>query len=141
MLAGAIVGSKRGSLALVLFCVLAAVGLPVMAGGRGGFGVFLGPSGGFILSWPIAAFVIGYLYERNLSSLTVTNEVVFLLIGGIVIVYAIGLPWVAAFANITVWQAMVGSIGFLPGDAGKIILAVLIARAVRRAYPTLEARA
>ncbi|WCG82662.1 biotin transporter BioY [Pectobacterium sp. A5351] len=140
MLAGAISGSKRGALALVLFCVLVAVGLPVMAGGRGGLGVFLSPSGGFILAWPIAAFTIGYLYEKNLSSLTILKEALFLVLGGFIIIYGIGVPWIATFANLSVWQAAIGSIGFIPADIFKIILVILIARSVRRAYPTLEPR-
>ncbi|WP_445374132.1 biotin transporter BioY [Photorhabdus tasmaniensis] len=140
MLAGAIAGAKRGGLALLLFCVLVAVGLPVMAGGMGGLGVFFSPSGGFVLAWPIAAFVIGYLYEWNLIKLNAFKEAVFLVFGGIVIVYVIGLPWVAAFAKISFWQAAIGSIGFMPGDIIKIVLVILIAKTVRRAYPTLEPR-
>lgn len=140
MIAGAIAGSKRGGLALLLFCMLAAIGLPVMSGGRGGLGVFLSPGGGFILAWPIGAFVIGYLYEKNLSNLSLMKEVAYLIFGGVILVYAVGLPWIAVIAKINIWQAAVGSIGFLPGDAIKIILTLLIAKAVRRAYPTLIPR-
>ena len=49
MLAGALAGAKRGGLALALFALLVAIGLPLMAGGRGGFGLFLTPSGGFTI--------------------------------------------------------------------------------------------
>ncbi|MCT8343967.1 MULTISPECIES: biotin transporter BioY [Photorhabdus] len=140
MLAGAIIGAKRGGLALLLFCVFVSVGLPVMSGGRGGLSVFLSPSGGFILAWPIAAFVIGYLYEKNLAKLNIFKEAVFLVFGGIMVVYVIGIPWIAVFANISTWQAAVGSIGFIPGDIIKIVLVILIAKTVRRAYPTLEPR-
>jgi biotin transport system substrate-specific component len=55
MLAGSIIGSKRGALALALFLLLVAIGLPLLAGGRGGVGVFLGPGGGFLLAWPLGA--------------------------------------------------------------------------------------
>ena len=48
MLAGGILGAKRGAMSMALFLILVAVGLPLLAGGRGGFGVFLGPSGGFL---------------------------------------------------------------------------------------------
>lgn len=141
MIAGAIAGSKRGGLALVLFCLLVAAGLPLLSGGRGGLAIFFGPSGGFILSWPIAAFVIGFLYETNLSKLNTAREALFIVVGGIVIVYAIGIPWIAVFAKLTLRQAALGSIGFFPGDIVKVILAVLVAKSVRRAYPTLEIRA
>ena len=59
MLAGCIIGAKRGGLSLLLFVVLVAVGLPLMPGGRGGLGVLLSPSGGFILGWIFGAFVVG----------------------------------------------------------------------------------
>ncbi|MEN5016742.1 biotin transporter BioY [Erwinia sp. Eh17-17] len=138
MLAGAIAGAKRGALALVLFVVLVAIGLPLLAGGRGGLGIFFGPSGGFILAWPLAALLIGWLYQRNLRSLTLVKEVLILALGGVVLIYSAGIPWIAAVAGLSLKQAALGSLGFLPGDGVKVVLAVIIVRAVRRAYPTLE---
>jgi biotin transport system substrate-specific component len=111
-----------------------------IAGGRGGVGIFLGPSGGFILAWPIAALLIGYLYEKNIRSLSVVKEAVFITLGGIVIIYSAGIPWISAFAKITLSQAAIGAMGFIPGDIIKVILTVLIVRPVRKAYPTLESR-
>lgn len=138
MLAGAIAGAKRGALALVLFVLLVAIGLPLLAGGRGGLGVFLGPSGGFILSWPLAALLTGWLYQRNLRTLTLVKELLILTLGGVVLIYSAGIPWIALVAGLPLKQAALGSLGFLPGDIVKVVLAVLIVRAVRRAYPTLE---
>lgn len=140
MLAGAIAGAKRGGLALVLFCIIVAIGMPVMAGGHGGFGVFLGPSGGFVLAWPLCAFLIGWLYEKNLGRLSFARELAILILGGIVVMYAIGIPWLAVVAGIDLWQAAVGAAAFIPGDVAKAVLTVFIAQAVRRAYPTLEAQ-
>ncbi|NJC99649.1 biotin transporter BioY [Candidatus Erwinia dacicola] len=138
MLAGAIAGAKRGALALVLFVLLVAIGLPLLAGGRGGLGIFLGPSGGFILAWPLAALLIGWLYQRHLRSLTPVKELLILALGGVVLIYSAGIPWIALVARLPVKQVALGSLGFLPGDIVKVVLAVLIVRAVRRAYPTLE---
>lgn len=135
MLAGAIAGSRRGGLALVLFLVLVAVGLPLLAGGRGGFGVFLGPTGGFLLSWPIAAFVIGLMFERSGANLTLVKSAVFLVLGGVVLVYLIGIPWVSLVARIDLGKAFLGSIAFVPGDLLKVALTVLIAHQMRRAFP------
>ena len=137
MLAGAIAGAKRGALALLLFVVLVAIGLPLLAGGRGGLGIFIGPSGGFILSWPLAALAIGALYQRNLYRLTALKEALFMVAGGIVLIYGCGIPWVSLVAGVSLKQAALGSLGFIPGDLVKVALAVVIARAVRRAYPTL----
>ena len=64
MLAGALAGARNGALAMVLFLALVAAGLPLLAGGRGGLGVLMGPSGGFLFAWPIAAWVIGMLLSR-----------------------------------------------------------------------------
>src|SRR4051794_41975632 len=65
MLAGAVLGARRGFLAVLLLLVLVAVGLPLLAGGRGGLGVFATPSVGFLLGWPVAALVIGWPSERG----------------------------------------------------------------------------
>jgi len=138
MLAGAIAGARRGALAMVLFIVLVAVGLPLLAGGRGGLGIFFGPGGGFLLAWPLAALLIGYLYQRFLRSLTAVREGLILILGGVVVIYSAGIPWIAVTAGLPLKQAALGSLGFLPGDMVKVVLAVLIVRAVRRAYPTLD---
>ncbi|QBF29652.1 biotin transporter BioY [Thalassococcus sp. S3] len=137
MLAGALAGSKRGGLALLLFIVLVAIGLPLLSGGRGGFGIFLGPSGGFLLSWPIAAFLIGWLFEKHKGEPTLPLALVYLAVGGIGLVYLIGVPWIAFAAELSLTQAFTGSIGFVPGDLIKVVLAALVARGVRRAYPAL----
>lgn len=137
MLAGALAGAKRGGLALLLFAVLVAIGLPLLAGGRGGFGIFLGPTGGFILSWPIAAFAIGWMLARHGGRPPLWLSMVYIALGGIVIVYLIGIPWLAGVANLTLKQALVGSMPFIPGDILKVILTALIVRAVRRAYPDM----
>ncbi|WP_345525428.1 biotin transporter BioY [Nocardioides endophyticus] len=61
MLAGAILGPRRGALALIVFLTLVALGLPLLAGGRGGLGVFAGPSVGYLIGFPVAAFAVGAL--------------------------------------------------------------------------------
>ena len=63
MLAGAVLGRWRGAAAVLVFLALVALGLPLLSGGRGGLGVFFGPSVGFLLGFPVAAFVIGWLSE------------------------------------------------------------------------------
>ena len=59
MLCGTVLGAKRGALAVLLFLALVAAGLPLLSGGRGGIGVFAGPSVGYLVGFPIAAFVAG----------------------------------------------------------------------------------
>lgn len=139
MLAGSVLGARRGGLALLVFVVLVAVGLPVLAGGRGGLGIFAGVSGGFVLSWPIAAFVVGWLTERWWRSYSVVRGVVANIVGGILVVYAIGIPHWALVGELGFVGAATSSLVFVPGDVLKAVLAALAAVGVRRAYPVIEA--
>jgi len=141
MLAGSILGARRGALSQGLFLVLVAAGLPLLAGGRGGFGVFLGPTGGFLVGWVVAAFVIGWLVERYWDRIGVIGFVGANLLGGVVVLYAIGIPWVAQVAGLTLWQATAGSAVFIPGDLVKAGLTAVIAVAVRRSYPLIARNA
>lgn len=140
MLAGAILGPVRGALACLLVVLLTVIGLPVLSGGRGGLGVVPGPTGGFLLGWVPGAFVTGWLVRR----LTVgTPGVLWRLpaylaacvLGGIVTVYALGIPWLATVTGMGLSRAAIGSATFLPGDLLKAIVAALVARSVQRAYP------
>lgn len=139
MLAGAVLGARRAGLALLVFVVLVAVGMPVLAGGRGGLGIFAGVSGGFVLSWPIAAFVVGWLTERWWHSYTVVRGVAANIVGGILVVYAIGIPHWALLGDLGLVGAATSSAVFLPGDVIKAVLAAMAAVGVRRAYPVIDA--
>lgn len=139
MLAGSILGAWRGGLALLLFIALVAAGLPILAGGRGGLGVLLfSPSAGFLLAFPIAAFVIGWLTERFWRRLDVVRAFLINVVGGIGVVYAIGIPGVALMGDLSLVQAAVGSAIFIPGDIIKAVVAALAAVFVRRGYPLIE---
>lgn len=137
MLAGALIGARRGGLALALFVTLVAVGLPLLAGGRGGLGVIQGPGGGFILGFPIAAYAIGALFDRHVGMPSLGRSLAYIVIGGIGVLYLVGVPWLAMVGKLGLGKALVGSAVFLPGDLLKAVLTALIARAVRRAYPAL----
>ncbi|SHK29218.1 biotin transport system substrate-specific component [Shimia gijangensis] len=136
MLAGSIAGARRGGLAMLLFIALVAVGLPLLAGGRGGFGVFAGASGGFLLAWPISAAVIGYLIGRAPAA-GFTLMAPMIAFGGIIVMYAVGIPWMAAVAGLPLTKAVTIMLAYVPGDLVKVILATIITRGVRRAYPAL----
>lgn len=137
MLAGAVLGARRGFVALTLFLALVAVGLPLLAGGRGGLGVFFTPSVGFLLAWPVTAYVIGWLTERGGTPYRLSWGVVANVLGGIVVLYAAGIAGIAAVAGISVQAAAVSTWIFLPGDLVKAVLAAVIARGVHAAYPGL----
>jgi biotin transport system substrate-specific component len=138
MLAGAVLGARRGFLAILLFLVLVAVGLPLLAGGRGGLAVFAGPSAGFLLAWPLGALVTGVLTERFWRRFNLAWALVATTVGGIVVIYAIGIPVLSAIAGTSLATAFTGSLVFVPGDVVKAVVAALVAVTVRRAYPVID---
>ena len=137
MLAGSILGARRGALSLVLLLVLVAVGLPLLAGGRGGLGVFAGPSVGFLLGYPVAAFVVGWLSERAGPTYKLHWGIVANLVGGVVVLYVLGIAGMALVLDISPAAATVASWIYLPGDAVKVVIAAVVARGVHAAYPGL----
>jgi biotin transport system substrate-specific component len=139
ILAGAVLGGKRGFAALLLFLALVAVGLPVLPGGRGGLGVFFTPSVGFLLGFPLAAFVVGWLTERGGAPYRLSWGIVANLVGGIVVLYAAGIAGMAAVTGMSVGAATVATWIYIPGDLTKVVLAALVARGVHAAYPGLIA--
>ncbi len=137
MLAGAVIGARRGFLSLALLLVLVAVGLPLLAGPRGGLGVFAGPSVGFLVGYPVAAYVVGWLTERGGSTYRVSWGLVANTIGGIVVLYALGVVGMAARTGLSVQAALVATWVYLPGDVVKVVVAAVVARGVHAAYPGL----
>lgn len=138
MLAGGILGANRGALSMVLFLALVAYGLPFLAGGRGGFGVFFGASGGFLIGWIIAAYVVGLLVERFWSNLNYINAFIASVVGGIIVLYAIGIPWISVVAGISLSKSFIGSMGFIPGDLIKAVIAALVIVTVSKSYPIIK---
>ncbi|MGA9747752.1 MAG: biotin transporter BioY [Nocardioides sp.] len=137
MLAGAILGARRGGLSLGLFLALVAVGLPLLAGGRGGLGVFAGPSVGFLVGYPVAAYVVGWLSERGGATYRLAWGIVANTIGGVVVLYALGIGGMALVLGISPWAATVAGWIYLPGDLVKVVIAAMVARGVHAAYPGL----
>lgn len=138
MLAGAILGARRGALSMLLFLVLVAVGLPLLAGGRGGIGVFAGPTAGFLFSWPVAAYAIGWLFERNWQRLNATSAFLIILLTSVVVMYGIGNAWLSYAAHMSYLKATLAAGPFLLGDTVKAIIAAVVAVTVKRSYPIIQ---
>lgn len=137
MLVGAVLGPRRAAAAVSFFVLLVALGLPLLAGGRGGLGVFAGPSAGYVVGFPVAAYVIGALVYRRGAPYSFAYGLMSIIFGGIVVLYAIGVPVTAWRAGIPLTAAMAGSALFLVGDLAKAVLAAVVAGAVHRADPRL----
>ncbi|ALN73683.1 biotin transporter BioY [Aureimonas sp. AU20] len=139
MLMGGILGARRGVLAMLLFLVLVAMGLPLLSGGRGGLAPFVGPWSGFIYGWVAASFVIGWLVERRWDRLGPVSAFAICALGGIGVVYAVGVPWYAMMAKLDLVTAFASSaIVFIPGDLVKAALATAAILIVKRAYPLIQ---
>lgn len=137
MLAGAILGARKGALSVLLLLALVAAGLPLLSGGRGGVAVFVGPSAGYLVGWVLGAFVIGWLTARLLPRYRVLPALAATAFGGIVVVYLIGVPVFAAITGTPLGVAIAGSAIFLPGDLLKVVVTVLVAKGVHRSWPGL----
>lgn len=134
MLCGTVLGARRGALAVLLFLALVAVGLPLLAGGRGGLGVFAGPSVGFLIGFPVAAFVAGWVMER--TTLTVGWAAASgSVLGGIAVLYAFGIVGLSVMLGKTLTEAANISVAFLPGDTIKVVLAGVITRTLAQLRP------
>ena len=140
MFAGAILGPRKGTLAVLLFLVLTLVGLPLLAGARGGIGVFtVSPAAGYLYGWLLGAFVTGYLTARLLPKYPFWLALGATILGGLVVVYLIGIPVMAFNLSLPLWTTLGLNLAFIPGDLIKVTVTVLVASQVHRAYPGLIA--
>lgn len=137
MLAGSILGRWRGVVSVLVFLLLVALGLPLLAGGRGGLGVFFGASVGYLVGFPVAAFVIGWLTERWNAARSLPKGIMINILGGIVVLSLFGIPGMALVAHLTLLQAAAAALLFLPGDLAKAVVAAMISRSVHQALPGL----
>lgn len=138
MLAGGLLGARYGFLSMALVVVLTAIGFPLLSG-NGGLGVILGPTGGFIMIWPISAMLIGLILPRiRLNGIMSYIAAFFVLeVFGSLILYLAGVPWLMyKVPTYTFAKAMAAACyPFLPGDAIKAVIAALIIAPVRQVFP------
>lgn len=142
MLAGALLGPVRGMLSVVVLHALVLAGLPLLAGGRGGLGVFLGPTGGYLVGWIPAALVIGALVQywairRTGRTARFAAVLLSVVVGGIAVIYAFGIPWTAVVTGLPLSTSALGALVFIPGDLLKAVVATLAAINVHRSYRRL----
>ena len=140
VLTGLLLGPRYGALAMAIYLLLGAVGVPVFAQFSGGLGTLLGPTGGYLISYPIAAALAGMAAGTVASSPRRRGLVAGVVWGSAALaaIYALGVAWLAVLANLSVGAAVVA--GFLPFvvfDLIKVALAALVAVAVA---PAINAR-
>ncbi len=128
-LSGLILGKRLGFISIIIYVLLGAIGLPVFAQFSGGIGVILGPTGGFIIAFPIMAFIIGYFSEKYKSTMGIAVGMLL----SLVVSYIIG----------TLYFCMVAKSDFITGltlcvlpfvvaDIIKLSLATIVGRSVSK---------
>ncbi len=123
LMAGALLGARRGSLAVIAYLIQGFAGAPVFAFG-GGPAVLLGPTGGYLVGFVPAAFVTGLLAERGWDRKMATTVLAMFL--GNLAIYTCGLFWLTCLMGAKVTVITMGLLPFLPGDVIKIILAAIL---------------
>lgn len=138
--AALILGTKRGTLATVLYVLIGMVGLPVFAGFKGGIGAILSLTGGFIVSFPIMAFLAGFFdtIGYNMSGKRRgVKYILMLLLGmtlGSVINYLVGTIWFAVVSGNTFGYAFAACVvPFIPTSIIKIAIATVLAPLLKSA--------
>ena len=129
LLGGAALGARLGMSSQVLYIALGLAGLPVFAASPilpQGFGRLLGPTGGYLMSYPFAALAAGYLAQRGLDRRYITS--VLAMAAGLAIIFACGVGWMAWGAPRLGLSTAVrtGLIPFIPADIIKVLLAATV---------------
>ena len=142
MLTGLMLGPRRAGLVLMLYVLIALIGIPVLPGGRAGLAVLAGPTGGFLLGMIPGAMLTGWLAGQPTPlSMMSSNSATFwqiarcwlaCVVGGVLLVYAIGIPWLAWIAKMDWTKASLLMLAYVPVDLCKALLAALISQRVRR---------
>lgn len=129
-LAGALLGSAAGALSQVVYVLLGACGLPVFAQFSGGIGVIAGPTGGYIIGYIAAAWLIGFLCERLGTK---TLQMVFAMTAGLTLCYILGTAWFMFTTRTALLHSLMLCVfPFLIGDALKIAVAVALEPRLRQ---------
>lgn len=143
MLTGLVLGPGRGFAAVGLYVLLGLAGLPIFSQGRSGLGILAGPSAGYIIAFPIAAGIVGWLATVVIRRTTKARALWLFLsatVTSVVFVHSLGIAGIVLNTKATLEQAFLSDVVFYPGDVIKNILAAVIAVALHRAFPDILVR-
>ncbi|MFT3663197.1 MAG: biotin transporter BioY [Gordonia sp. (in: high G+C Gram-positive bacteria)] len=137
MLAGAVLGPRKGTLAVAIFMVLAIAGLPVLAGGRSGLVALGSPTAGYFVGYLPGVLVIGLLTALMMPRYNPGLGIVANLLGGVLVVYVFGSIGLLFRTDMSVLATVTTNGPFVIGDVLKAVVAALVAVAVHRGRPGL----
>lgn len=137
MLAGSILGPRKGALAVLLFSILAVAGLPILAGGRTGLVSLSSPTAGFFLGWLPAVVVTGALTALMMPRYRVLWGILINIVGGMAVIYAFGTAGLILRIDLSWWAALSTNGIYVPGDIAKAVICGYVAAQVHRARPGL----
>ncbi len=130
-LAGALLGSRLGSLSQAVYVALGILGLPVFSGGKAGLGVLLGPTGGYLFGFIAGAWIVGKLTERGRNA--GRARLLLAMAAGAAVLFLMGVGQLMVVARLSLVQAWaVGVLPALPGEAVKLAAAALLCPVLRR---------
>jgi biotin transport system substrate-specific component len=135
LLAGGLLGRLYGPVSVAVYVFVGLVGVPVFAGGASGIGELVGPRGGYLIGFILAAFIMGLTADRVCSRGLEGGRALLLLAAGgtaaTLLIYCAGVPWLALVTGMGLSRGLiVGAALFLPGDILKLAVAVPLIRAV-----------
>lgn len=126
LLSGLLLGSRWGAASIGVYLLAGFLGLPVFAGGTSGLAKLMGPTGGYLVGFLAAAYLVGLVAERSGGRLWIN---LLGLVAGSLLIYLCGVTWLKTVLDISLAKALtMGMWPFLPGDAAKIVAALALGR-------------
>ncbi len=129
-----VLNARHSAISVLIYLLIGLMGLPVFSGFQGGIGRLFGPTGGYLISYVLMAFICGFFVNKWPCQRTGNRIICFIgFLLGTVVCYLIGSLWLAYQMNLTIYQAfLTGVIPYIPFDLLKIFLAMLAGPQIRK---------
>lgn len=132
-IAGGILGGVGGSISQLVYLLLGIIGLPVFAGFTSGFVRILGPTGGYLITYPLVAFIVGWLSQKK----KIKSWLFLSMLLGTITCYAVGTIWFSVFTKTAILKSFLVCVcPFVIGDMIKILVSYYVITATKKILPT-----
>lgn len=123
LMIGLLLSPIEALIAVLIYVLLGAIGLPVFSGARGGIDVIIGPTGGFIIAFPVVSFLVS-VFKSNQSKIVYNTLIGFIFM--IVVLYGFAAIWFMSYMQITYISALLVLLPFVPFDMAKVLFAAIL---------------